>query len=794
MIRIENAKKYFNKGKPNEIHAVKGVSLEFGEAGLCVLLGPSGCGKTTLLNLIGGLDRVDGGKISVCGKQITGVSSGVSDRIRACSVGYIFQRFYLEEDLTVAENVALSLRMNGVKDPDEISSRTERVLKMVGIDRYSQRYAGMLSGGEKQKVAIARALVKDPPVLLADEPTGNLDSRSTKEIMDILKAVSAKRLVVLITHEEDLAIHYADRIVRMRDGSVTETLVRSDVSGAWYRAGGASGGTGIKSGSEAGSAGGSGSSGSIATADSTGRNAKQNSGHGNEWKTKSDPDRKTKSDPGRDDREYTSIFRPGEMIAEGFRKVRDYKPLKKLLLLGFFFSALFIMLGLSNLAGIMKVDDGDFVNMSKSYVKVSDRNVGAEDIEEYQSLKGIRYIIPGDSIVELTMPYDQFMQTSGSAGQLKGSLADISAIDGGELEYGRLPEKRNEIAVDKLVLERLIEKGQAKEAGYGSVPVFLGKSIPLDGVLSDSGRKLVITGITDRDEPCIYTDKSMFMTILTRMAGQAGEAASGGGSGEALETDPIAAVESAMLVDFNEFKGSIKSIKDYQVIVSDAYRKIIKVGSKTQRKVNGRRLRVAGYYKSKDGSGNDLMLVNTRTLLASVLDGSKGFVACGDDKVEVKSALEAEGLTVTDPYENARSKYLESKEKGMRSSLLLALAVLIISIVEIYLIMRASFMSRIREVGVYRAVGVKKMDVRRIFLGEILAITVMAGIPGYAFGCYMLYRIIQSQTLGANFVFSPLIAAAGLGIIFLVNIFFGMLPLVRTLRQKPADILSRVDA
>lgn len=752
MIRIENAEKYFNKGKPNEVHAVKGVSLEFGEAGLCVLLGPSGCGKTTLLNLIGGLDRVDGGKISVCGKQITGVSSGVSDRIRACSVGYIFQRFYLEEDLTVAENVALSLRMNGVKDPDEISSRTERVLKMVGIDRYSQRYAGMLSGGEKQKVAIARALVKDPPVLLADEPTGNLDSRSTKEIMDILKAVSAKRLVVLVTHEEDLAIHYADRIVRMRDGSVTETLVRSDVSGAWYRAGGAAD-------------------------DSTVRNAKQNSDRGNEWKAESDPDR--------DDREYTSIFRPGEMIAEGFRKVRDYKPLKKLLLLGFFFSALFIMLGLSNLAGIMKVDDGDFVNMSKSYVKVSDRNVGAEDIEKYQSLKGIRYIIPGDSIVELTLPYDQFMQTSGSAGQLKGSLADISAIDGGDLEYGRLPEKRNEIAVDKLVLERLIEKGQAKEAGYGSVPVFLGKSIPLDGVSSDSGRKLVITGITDRDEPCIYTDKSMFMTILTRVAGQ---------TGEALETDPIAAIESAMLVDFNEFKGSIKSIKDYQVIVSDAYRKMIKVGSKTQRKVNGHRLRVAGYYKSKDGIGNDLMLVNTRTLMASVMDGSKGFVACGDDKAEVKSALEAEGLTVTDPYENARSKYLESKEKGMRSSLLLALAVLIISIVEIYLIMRASFMSRIREVGVYRAVGVKKMDVRRIFLGEILAITVMAGIPGYAFGCYMLYRIIQSQTLGANFVFSPLIAAAGLGIIFLVNIFFGMLPLVRTLRQKPADILSRVDA
>ena len=227
MIKLEKVNKYFNKNKKNEIHVIDNTSVSFDSTGLVCLLGPSGCGKTTLLNVIGGLDKVKSGKIYVNGKKITKKSTYYVDKERNLNIGYIFQNYNLLENLTVFDNVAIALKMVGVKNKKEIEKRVNFVLETLKIYRYRNRPAGMLSGGEKQRVAIARAIVKNPNILLCDEPTGNLDSQNTLEIMNIIKSISKNRLVILVTHENDIAKFYADRIIEVSDGKIVKDYENS---------------------------------------------------------------------------------------------------------------------------------------------------------------------------------------------------------------------------------------------------------------------------------------------------------------------------------------------------------------------------------------------------------------------------------------------------------------------------------------------------------------------------------------------------------------------------------------
>lgn len=235
MIRIEKLNKYYNRHKKNQIHVINDTSLELPDKGLVALLGPSGCGKTTLLNAIGGLDKVNNGKIFIDDKKITTFNTYKKDKLRNLKIGYIFQDYKLIDNKSVYDNVAMVLRMIGIKDKSEVKKRVEYILERVGIYRYRYRPCGMLSGGERQRVGIARALVKNPDIILADEPTGNLDSKNTIEIMNIIKSISKDKLVILVTHEVELAKFYATRIIEVVDGKVEKDYQNKNKDNLDYR-------------------------------------------------------------------------------------------------------------------------------------------------------------------------------------------------------------------------------------------------------------------------------------------------------------------------------------------------------------------------------------------------------------------------------------------------------------------------------------------------------------------------------------------------------------------------------
>lgn len=227
MITVRHLDKTFNRGKSNAIHVINDVSLELPSSGIVAVFGRSGCGKTTLLNVIGGLDRVQGGSVEIDGARMT--VSG--DALRNRSIGYIFQNYCLHRDKTCRENVADALRLLGVSDRAFIDAQVGAALCAVGMERFAARLPDTLSGGQQQRIAIARAIVKNPPVILADEPTGNLDEANTLHVMRLLKAISRDRLVLLVTHEENLVSAFSDRVIELSDGRVVSDRENTPTEG-----------------------------------------------------------------------------------------------------------------------------------------------------------------------------------------------------------------------------------------------------------------------------------------------------------------------------------------------------------------------------------------------------------------------------------------------------------------------------------------------------------------------------------------------------------------------------------
>ncbi|MBR6594034.1 MAG: ABC transporter ATP-binding protein/permease [Clostridia bacterium] len=218
MLKLTNISKSYTTGDTT-VQALKDVSLQFREGEFVSILGPSGCGKTTMLNIIGGLDRYDSGDLSVDGVSTARFKASDWDAYRNHSIGFVFQSYNLIGHQTVLANVELALTLAGISKAER-RRRAKEALEKVGLGKEMKKKPNQLSGGQMQRVAIARALINDPEIILADEPTGALDSETSVQVMEILKEVAKERLVIMVTHNGELAEEYSTRIVKLKDGAV----------------------------------------------------------------------------------------------------------------------------------------------------------------------------------------------------------------------------------------------------------------------------------------------------------------------------------------------------------------------------------------------------------------------------------------------------------------------------------------------------------------------------------------------------------------------------------------------
>lgn len=223
MLEIKNVHKTYKPKKGVPVKALDGVSLSFADTGLVFILGKSGSGKSTLLNVIGGLDVADSGEFSIKGKSSKDFSQADFDSYRNTFIGFIFQEYNILNEFTVGQNIALAMKLQGRKVENDALNA---ILEEVDLAGYANRKPNELSGGQKQRVAIARALIKEPEIIMADEPTGALDSNTGRQVFDTLKKLSKNKLVIVVSHDREFAEYYGDRVIELADGQVISDITK----------------------------------------------------------------------------------------------------------------------------------------------------------------------------------------------------------------------------------------------------------------------------------------------------------------------------------------------------------------------------------------------------------------------------------------------------------------------------------------------------------------------------------------------------------------------------------------
>lgn len=816
MIRLNSVNKYYNKKKSNEIHVINNTSLVLEEKGLVTFLGPSGCGKTTLLNAIGGLDKVNSGEIWLDDDRITCRSNNKKDELRNASIGYIFQNYNLLEDATVFENVALVLKMMGVRDKNEIEDRVMFVLERVGIDRYKNRPAKMLSGGERQRVGIARAIVKNPKIIIADEPTGNLDSKNTIEIMNIIKAISKEKLVILVTHEREIAEFYASRIIEILDGRIVSDRLNDEEGLLDYRMEhkiylqdmpvqkelSAEGiriqyfsdreadmedlevkvvirnnhlyvelPDSISEGSQA-----------VELVDDHYKQISREIYEDYEFQY---DDIQGRGKGGRI--KYTSIFNPVTLIIGGFRKVFSYSIIKKILLVGYIMAAMFTMYAICNVAGITNITDDEFVTVNQNYLTVETGAVTADTYEKYREMDGIDYVLPGNSRVSFILPMDDYYQSAGASAMLSGSLSAENLLEETALIAGEPLADERSLVVDKMAIDELLEMDMTQQIGLKEYEDFIGRTVKLDR-LGD----FVVKGVTDQGSPSLYVDTSMMLSILQCQPEEGAEDAMT--MDEALENTATDLTDYGLIEETGDITIEYGEAPDerYEALVSLDRQYDVGIGSTLDTKVNGRNLVVCGFYTSKR-EDSEKIYVNEETALYNFLGTQKHLTVSPVDKEAAFTELTDSGVKVRDTYADAKKEYVDSIKNQVIATIWVAAILLLVSLIEMYLMLRASFLSRIKEVGVLRAIGLKKKDVYKMFLGEILALFTLTAVPGMAIMAYVVYELTKMPYIGDTLMINPVIFSICFVLLLGFDILAGLIPVFKTMRKTPAEILTRND-
>ena len=432
------------------------------------------------------------------------------------------------------------------------------------------------------------------------------------------------------------------------------------------------------------------------------------------------------------------------------------------------------MYAVSSIYASYQIYDKDFVGVNKDYLLINMKDVKVKDYRDYEKLDEIEYMIPGDSLVELSMKYDDYLQSEFMRESNYYSLASTKLISEDDIVLGRMPQNDNEIVLDKIALNYFLKADSATMIGIKTEEEIIGRKVNV----GQSEKELTVVGMVDTTNPCFYANESGFVSILHNSMA------------ENLQENNV--------LDYNDYKDKIKLKKgrkpknDYEVVVNYSNKDTMKLKKKISTKINGVKLKVVGYYTSK--YDYDYYLASTNTIKYQVIDNSSDITVYSKDKNQTMDYFKEKKINIVDTYESSKKEYLEGVKESRYATLIASGIILLISLIEIFLMVRSSFLSRIKEVGILRAIGVKKSDIYKMFTGEIIAITTLGGVPGIMLASYILDKVSNNDIFEIDtFVVNSTVILISIAIMYAFNLVIGLLPVYNTIRKTPASILARHD-
>ena len=750
-IKVENIVKTFNRHSRNANKVLKGVSFELPDKGLVCIFGKSGSGKTTLLNIIGGLEKADNGKVYIDGE----CTSGKTDKIRNAKIGFIFQNYYLEKGYTIAEILRNQMIIAGFKDEKEIERRTEEALKLVDMERFKNKLGDALSGGQQQRVAIARAIVKGSDIILADEPTGNLDAENTMKVMDILKEISKTQLVVIVTHEVSLIKKYADSHIKIVDGELVEDgeIEETDLAPATY--------DNVKEGNE----------------------------------THSVLTTFTKSTAKRNGRLFTfkTIFKRNKGDGEKAYSVGNV--FKQIFILAL--AVVMTFFSFSAFEALSAVTENKTLGANTVYTNLNSYSVLRKtDESHYKSI--------------------DFFDTEMRTGSFSyGGLASLSGIEvkytpkaieeGDEIavEYGRLPEK-GEAIVSRKMAEELKRAFRMKELNTDKAITLM----TFDG-------EYPITGITGGDDKIIYLNKEdyvNFLGVYNKISFSDGEEIFFKDTyGSASFTAEILLYDGEIANDKVRVEINRNSLYKMMTDTTQADFEVNKTNSRLKNtpyaiQVTGSKVYVEQFKITRDVMDTDIRVYVNKNVLHNIfvyispnLDalsstGSQYYFEITTESAEqlasLKSDLRDLGVTAVNvgaAYEQEN----EEEKQDAASGLYLYLLVIVLLLIIYFFIEKSASIKNSKEYGIYRAIGVNKGN---LLFKECVTAVVYNVLSFFVFSVITVALVAVRYAI-MNVAFAGFIglAAASFAVGAVAMTCISLIPYLFVLFKSPSEILARYD-
>ena len=824
MVKVKKLDKYFNKGKSNENHVLKEIDLDLADKGLVCILGESGSGKTTLLNTIGGLDTFRSGSIEVDDVVLKKYEQKKIERLRNQKFGYIFQNYYLLQDYTVAYNVKLALNVFDLTE-EEKDERVDYVLEALGMARYKKKRVSQLSGGQQQRVSIARALVKSPEIILADEPTGNLDEENTLKTMSILKSISKECLVILVSHEKAIAKFFADRIIEIRDGEITKDY-ENDASGAYQKMDDAN----------------------IYLRDMERREIDEEFIDLSLYREKmgtDDPDsvtdRKLHIDLAwKDGKLYiqtadnVDLVLTGEdagcvMLDENRPKLEqsqmeevayDLPGLKagrsmglpgkevwklaceNIRMLGkkhrfivgiLLATSVLLVLALADFMMQHEVNKQEVVSQDSHYVTVnleavkgavnSDVYIQAREYCEKALTSDIEYSPMTQGV--LNMGYDGFRQLK----QVNAKIDKFSAVNYDKLKKedlvcGRLPENRKEIVIDKWLLSTFKKSGSVVASLYNNEESLLG----LEVITMLPNLNLEIVGVSDTGEPSIYA--SPYVILGMNYGNKRIMSVE-----ELREAYPekygkVTLKENEILVDEDKYRDYQDQVRwDSGEVVTDTAEEALGVDP----------CKVVGGFPKNRGAEYVLPEKRCEEVRLNYVADVKQFQVYTDNVEETIKYFEDKGKAYSKYFHvNAQSNAQlelenykkEQKDSGLNAGYIVTIAVAVLSLIMIYFTIKSNAMARSEELTVYRLIGISPGSILKAYMLEMVLMTAYTCIPAILITCGVIKFITSIPSLEIYLLFPWWMAVLLIAALFLVNTIVSILPVRKILHTPPAQLVQ----